>query len=246
MMPEISLPIFKGPLDLLLHLIERDDLDITTVSLVAITDQYMRTIHAGQGLDARVLADFVAIGAKLIYLKSRALLPRIAHPEGEAVDDDDDAVGQELVDLLVEYRRFTEVTDLLEKRQEDGIRVYSRIAAPLAPSPTSGLEGVTIDALARIMRDVLKRTEVAPRSVLPRDTVVTLSQRIEELRSLLRRGERFSFREAIEICRTRLEVVISFLAVLELIKAGECDALQPGNWGDIEVRALRRPAAVRS
>ena len=75
-MAEISLPVFQGPLDLLLHLIERDDLDITAVSLVVVTDQYLTAIRVGGGFDPQALAEFVAVGAKLIYLKSRALLPR--------------------------------------------------------------------------------------------------------------------------------------------------------------------------
>jgi len=75
-MAEISLPVFEGPLDLLLHLIERDDLDITAVSLVSVTDQYLKAIRNGDGFEAHALAEFVSVGAKLIYLKSRALLPR--------------------------------------------------------------------------------------------------------------------------------------------------------------------------
>ncbi|MEJ5221627.1 MAG: segregation/condensation protein A, partial [Tepidiforma sp.] len=120
-MAEISLPIFQGPLDLLLHLIEKDDLDITAVSLVAVTDQYLAAIHTGEGFDPSALAEFVAIGARLIYLKSRALLPRPQGEEAPSLEDDD--VGQELVELLREYRRFLQVVDLLEARQDAGLRI---------------------------------------------------------------------------------------------------------------------------
>src|SRR5689334_13200420 len=88
-MPELQLPGFRGPLDLLLHLIERDDLDITAVSLVAVTDQYLKAIHNGSGFNPQALAEFVAIGAKLIYLKSRALLPRPAGDEPVAEQEED-------------------------------------------------------------------------------------------------------------------------------------------------------------
>jgi hypothetical protein len=91
-MAEISLPVFEGPLDLLLHLIERDDLDITAVSLVAVTDQYLTALRSGEKFDPQALAEFVAVGAKLIYLKSRALLPRPPQ-EDDGLEDDD--VGRE-------------------------------------------------------------------------------------------------------------------------------------------------------
>ena len=241
-MPEISLPVFKGPLDLLLHLIERDDLDITAVSLVAVTDQYLAAIRTGQGFNPQALADFVAIGARLIYVKSRALLPRPPSEPGNTSEDED--VGQELVDLLLEYRRFTQATDILEVRQETGVRVFTRLAPAPAPPESSGLEGVTAEALRKIMLQVLARTpEERPQGVIQRDVTITLTQRIGQLRDRLRGAGRFSFRQAILECQTRIEVVLSFLAVLELLKRGECDATQNANWSDIEVVALEVAAA---
>jgi segregation and condensation protein A len=235
-MPQITLPVFEGPLDLLLHLIERDDLDITAVSLVVVTDQYLKAINDGQGVNAHALAEFVAIGARLIYLKSRALLPR-APEEVEAQLEDDD-VGRELVDLLLEYRRYTEATDVLEERQERGLRVYTRLAPPPERPEGIGLDGVTVDALRRIMLQVLSRTPVEePKGVIQRDSL-TLRERIGQFRDRLLAKGRFSFRQAILECKTRIEVVISFMAVLELLKAGECDAEQSERWGDIEVVAL--------
>jgi segregation and condensation protein A len=94
-----------------------------------------------------------------------------------------------------------------------------------------------MDALRKIMLDVLKRIPEPPRIVIRRD-VVTLAQTLAGLRERLRSAGRFSFREAISACRTRVEVVLAFLAVLELLKAGECDAAQDEAWGDIQVIAL--------
>ena len=144
-MAEISLPVFQGPLDLLLHLIERDDLDITAVSLVVVTDQYLAAIRVGEGFDPQALAEFVAVGAKLIYLKSRALLPKPPALEGEEADDDD--VGRELVELLREYKRFAQVADMLEERQEVGTRIYTRMAPPPAVPEGTGLHDVTMERL---------------------------------------------------------------------------------------------------
>lgn len=240
-MPEISLPVFQGPLDLLLHLIERDDLDITAVSLVAVTDQYLSAIRDGQSFNPHALAEFVSIGARLIYIKSSRLLPRPPLADGEEGDPED--VGRELVDMLIEYRRYAEASDVLEARQGQGLRVYPRLAPPPERPEGTGLDGVTMDAMRRIMLQVLARTPVErPQGVMARDRGITLSQRVLQFRERLIAAGRFSFRAAIEECTTRVEIVISFLAVLELLKRGECDAEQADAWGDIEVVALA-PAA---
>lgn len=237
-MREIHLPVFEGPLDLLLHLIERDELDITTVSLVAVTDQYLSAVRTAEGVDAYALAEFVAVGAKLMFLKSRALLPPVPGEAGEPPEPD--SVGEELVDMLREYRRFREAAEFLSQRQEAGYRLYPRLAPapPIPPGP--GIDDVTVERLYSIMLDVLARTPPEPQGAIVRDTV-TLAQRAQQLRDALARNGRVSFRAYISACRTRVEVVISFLAILELLKAGECDAEQPDAWGDI---SISRPAAA--
>jgi len=239
-MPEISLPVFRGPLELLLRLIERDDLDITAVSLVAVTDQYLASVRSG-GFGPSALAEFVAIGAKLIYLKSRALLPRA--PEEAAVEFEDDDVGRELIDLLREYKRFAEVVDVLSERQDAGLRHYGRTAAPPVLPEGPGLDDVTLDALRKIMVQVMAKKPAGPRATIPRDTSITVQERIVMFRERLRRYGKFSFRRAISECQTRLEVVVAFLAILELLKSGECDAVQARAWGDIEVVSMPVPAA---
>lgn len=237
-MAEISLPVFEGPLDLLLHLIERDDLDITAVSLVVVTDQYLAAIRVGEGFDPQALAEFVAVGAKLIYLKSRALLPKPPAAEGDELDDDD--VGRELVDLLREYKRFAEVADMLEARQEEGARIYTRLAPPPEVPEGSGLQNVSMERLRDIMLEVLNKKPAEPRAaaIMARDTNMTLGERLMDFRERLQRRGRFSFRRMLAECKTRVDVVVSFLAVLELIRAGECDAEQEGAFGDIVVVAL--------
>jgi segregation and condensation protein A len=178
------------------------------------------------------------VGAKLIYLKSRALLPKPPAAEGDGLDEDD--VGQELVDLLREYKRFAEVADLLESRQEDGARIYTRLAPPPEVPEGAGLQNVTMERLRDIMLEVLnkKPAEQRPRAVMARDTSMTLANRLMDFRERLQRRGRFSFRRMLAECKTRVDVVVSFLAVLELIRSGECDAEQEGAWGDIVVVAL--------
>ncbi|GBD23400.1 Segregation and condensation protein A [bacterium HR29] len=238
-MPEIRLPVFAGPLELLLHLIERNDLDITAVSLVAVADQYLAAIHRDGSVDTDALAEFVAIGAKLLYLKSRALLPRPAAEGSSAPASlEDDAVGEELVGLLHEYRRFRQAAEELARRQAAGLRVYPRQAPPPELPPGPGLDGVTLERLRQIMLEVLNRRPAAavPRGVVRRDPV-TLAQRLADIRDRLTRFGRLSFRALVAEARTRLEVIVSFFAVLELWKSGACEVRQERLWGDIELVA---------
>lgn len=233
--PAIHLPVFEGPLDLLLQLIQRRDLDITAVSLAAVADQYLAAVHADETLDAPALAEFVSIGARLLELKSRALLPEERPADDDAPPDDDP--GGELVTMLREYQRFREAAERLGERAAAGLRSWPRGAPPPSPPPGDALDGVTLDALRAVMVEVLARLPDEPPGVVER-AEVSLAARVRALETLLAGGTRsFSFRRALSRCRTRLEAVVTFIALLELLKRGVCEAEQAEAWGDIRVRA---------
>jgi segregation and condensation protein A len=228
---QLTLPIFEGPLDLLLHLIEREELDITAIALVAVTDQYMQYLHESEQLNIDALADFIAIGARLIFLKSRALLPRPPssdHDEEDGLDDADDLARQ-----LVEYKLFKEAAGRLRQIEVAGLHSYPRIAPPPEFPPPHGLDGVTLDLLQQIVEVALtrKREEEPVQVIHPHK--VTVREKIELIRDLLAAEGRASFRALIEQCRTRMEVVVSFMAVLELIKSQTIDARQDAAFADI-------------
>ena len=239
-MHEIRLPSFQGPLDLLLTLIQRRDLDITTVSLVAVADQYLEAVHAAESLDAGALAEFISIGAKLLQLKSRALLPERNEDDEEEEEADP---GEELVALLLEYRRYREAADALGDRVAAGWRTYPRGAPPPEPPEGNALADVTLDALYAVMLEVLERMPEEPEGAVERSEV-SLADQIEMLEGRLRgRGRSFSFRRVIEACTSRIEVVVTFIALLELLKRGTCEVEQSKAWGDIRVRAAAQKAA---
>ncbi|MDI6857821.1 MAG: segregation/condensation protein A [Dehalococcoidia bacterium] len=235
---ELKLPVFEGPLDLLLHLIEKEELDITAVSLVQVADQYLAHLQSMEAISLDALADFVAIGAKLIYLKSRALLPR-----QEAAEEEEPSLeeaGRELTEMLQEYRRFKEVAGALRAIEDEGLRAYPRVAPPPdVPLPT-GLKKVTLDRLVELFQEALRRQPAAPPAV-ERERV-TVRQKIEEIESRLRSVGKLSFRSFISVCRSRIEVIVSFLAVLELIKALRLAAEQEELFGDIVLVAVEDPA----
>jgi segregation and condensation protein A len=237
---QLQLTVFEGPLDLLLYLIEREELDITAVSLVQVTDQYLSFLRSGDQIDATALAEFIAIGARLLYLKSRALLPP-PRPDDEELEE----LGDDLVRRLLEYRRYKEAAASLREIEESGLRAYPRLAPPPAlPLPT-GLDGVTLDLLASIVREVLERTpDEPPQGVVVRQEV-TVEQKVAELSAELQKRAKVSFRAFISTCRTRIEVIVSFMAVLELIKALKLQAEQDVAFGDISLTALVPRAARR-
>ncbi len=237
---ELKLPVFEGPLDLLLHLIEKEELDITTVSLVQVTDQYLAQMRSLEGINLDALADFVSIGAKLIYLKSRALLPRPPAEEDEDAAEEEE-VGRELTEMLKEYRRFREVATVLRAIEDEGLRAYPRLAPPPDVPLPSGLHKVTLDRLLELFREALERLPAEPSTDIERSTV-TIRQKLEEIETALKRKGRLSFRRLVSACRSRVEVIVSFMAVLELIKDLRVSAEQEELFGDIALVALETPA----
>jgi len=233
-MYELKLPYFEGPLDLLLHLIEKDELDITTVSLVQVADQYLAQLHSWDQINLDALSEFVSIGAKLIYLKSRALLPR---PPTEEERAEEEAVGRELTEMLREYKRFKDVALALRSIEDEGLRAYRRTAPPPDVPLPSGLDRVTLDRLMELFRDALSRHPEEPVAAIPRE-VVSVKEKVREIESALRETGQVSFRKLVLACASRIEIIVSFLAILELIKAGRVWGQQEELFGDISLVAI--------
>jgi segregation and condensation protein A len=179
-MYELRLPVFEGPLDLLLQLIEKEELDITSLSLVQVTDQYLTHLRSLEDIDADALAEFIAIGAKLLFLKSRALLPRA--PEAEEEEPTAEEVGEELARLLREYKRFKEAAGSLREMDERGWHAYPRLAAPPEVPLPSGLERVTLRRLVKILQEALKRQPAEPEGAIEREEI-TVQQKVDEILS---------------------------------------------------------------
>ena len=235
----VRLPIFDGPIELLLHLIERQELDITEVSLMAITDQYLRAIEALQEIEPEALADFLVVAARLLYIKSRGLLPQ---PE---VEEEEEKQSEALLQQLLDYRRFKAAADELRLRASIGLRTNVRLAPPQMERRLD-LTDLTIERLAaaaqRAMRNVA--SSVAPPSV--RAYPITVAEQMAAILERIRSqagteggGDRYlSFTALLSQSRSRLEIVVTFLAVLELIKQREIAAEQQETFGEIVLRSL--------
>ncbi len=234
---QVRLPVFEGPLDLLLHLIEREELDITSVSLAQVTDQYLAYLSLMEDPQAEVLADFLVVAAKLLLIKSRALLPQ---PPGVLSTEEED-VGEDLARQLIEYRRFKRASEALRRREEAGLRAYLRLA-PLPPLERHlDLEDVTLNDLVAAMCQALSVSPPAPPvSEVVAPVTITIADRIAVIRATLRTSARVSFNRLLAEATSRLEIIVTFLAVLELIKSGHIDVQQDRLFGEIVI--LARPA----
>ena len=232
-MLEIRVDGFQGPLDLLLDLIEKEEMDIAVLSLVQVTDQYWQHIER-QELAPDALADFIVIGAKLLYVKSCALLPSAAPPRQERQEGEE--VGAQLAQMLQQYKRFKEAADLFRGLEDQGRRTYPRLAPPRNVVLPPGLKGVTLDHLLHTVQEALARQPPEPEGAIIEFEPFTVDEKEEEIaQALARGGGRLAFRPLLQACRSRTEIVVLFLAILELIKAGRLWAEQEATFGDIEL-----------
>jgi len=227
----IQLPVYEGPLDLLLELIERAELDITKVALASVTDQYIAYLHQAPELELSDLASFLVIAAKLLQIKSEALLP-----QAPAREPDEEDLGEALARQLIAYKIYKEVAGHLGEREAAGLRSYLRLAPPPKIEPQLDLSGLTADDLYRAMAEVLASKPSGPSL----DSVVAapkvrIRDQIRLIFEIMRKGGRASFQRLLKRSRSRLEIVVSFLAVLELIKLRRITARQDELFGDIEL-----------
>jgi len=247
--PEYSvrLDAFEGPLDLLLRLIEKAELDITTISLALVTDQYLAYIRHLDEVHPDLLADFLVVAAKLILIKSRALLPRppVAQPEEE--DE-----GEDLVRRLEEYRRFKIAAQMLREREEQGLRSFVRAAPPVVKRPGLTPGEVSLQDLVAAMQRVLATTPAVPVSTVVSPVIISIADRIRTIEHAIAGGHRVHLSGLLMRSSSRLEIIVTFLAVLELIKRGRITAIQNGLFDEIylleapPLRAEAAPAHVAS
>jgi segregation and condensation protein A len=231
----VDLPVFAGPLDLLLQLIEREELEVTRISLAQVTDQFLGYLRILETLNLGDIADFIAIAARLLLIKSEALLPR---PVERAPGEEDP--GAELARQLIAYKRYKEIAGTLEARTAAGLRSYLRLAPPRKVEGKLDLSGVTaldlLEAVRRALAVAPDKPELGTVVAAPR---VTIRDQIRVIaRTLQAGGGRTSFQAMLAGATTRMEIVVTFLAVLELIKRRRLEARQEQMFGEIELAAL--------
>ena len=238
---EVKLQAFEGPLDLLLHLIEKSKVDIYDIPIVEITDQYLETIRRMEEADMNVMSEFLVMAATLLDIKARMLLPREKDEEGEEEDP-----RSELVEKLLEYKAYKYMAQELADLETDAQRAFYR--EPSLPPEVEGyrqpvdyeelLRGVTLSRLNEVFQACLKRQEDRKDPVrshfgrIEKDEV-SIELKAGYVASYIRNHRKLNFRELLENRRSRMDVIVTFLVVLELMKTGAVSVSQEGIEEDI-------------
>ena len=237
----VKLEVFEGPLDLLLHLIDKNKVDIYDIPIVEITEQYLYYIRQMETQDMNVMSEFLVMAATLIDIKCKMLLPKEVNEEGEEEDP-----RAELVQKLLEYKMFKYMSLELKDRQVDAARnLYRKRCLPAEveayrqPVNYEELLGdITLSGLNRIFQSIMKRQEdkIDPiRSQygnIEKDEV-DMDAKTLYVEAYVREHKRFSFRRLLEKQASKMEVIVTFLVILEMMKMGEIDIYQEDIFDDI-------------
>jgi segregation and condensation protein A len=222
-------PAFDGPIELLLTVAQRAEVDLTAISLATLTDDYLDAIEERRPpLDQ--MAAFLVIGARLVQLKAAGLLPRTPLAE----EEDQAAWEDAIKGRLEEYRRFKQLADSLMQRHASGRFTFAGLLEPEV-IPQARVQ-VSLDALATAFRQVLDRLP-PPEQVTVEMDQVSLADKLQELREMLAQHPQINFSAVFRHCHTRLEAVVTFLALLELIRIGEARVAQSSAFAEITVHA---------
>jgi segregation and condensation protein A len=234
----VQLPAFEGPLDLLVHLIEREELDITTISLAQVTGQYLTYLAHLDQKRVSDLAAFLVVAAKLVLIKSQVLLPR-----PPVLDEEEEDVGEDLVEQLRLYKKFKELALRLREREDLKLRSYARIAPRPQLTPHLNLASVTLDDLVAAAREALNTLPATEVGEVITPTTVTIWQQIEIVEAYVWSRDRVRFRDMLSTAATRVEIIITLLAILELVKRDRLVISQERMFGEILIE--RKTASVR-
>ena len=239
----VKLQVFEGPLDLLLHLIDKNKIDIYDIPIVEITNQYMEYIHAMEKEDLNIMSEFLVMAATLLDIKCKMLLPKEINEEGEEEDP-----RQELVEQLLEYKMYKQMSYELRDRQIDADKIlYKDATIPeevLAYEEPVDLEALlgnlTLGKLHSIFQDVMKRLvdKIDPvRSKFGKieKEEVTLPDKLQYVMEYAKQNKKFSFRDLLTKHSSKTHIVVTFLAILQMMKEGTIMIEQEQPFDDIMI-----------
>lgn len=242
----VKLEVFEGPLDLLLHLIDKNKIDIYDIPIVEITNQYMEYIRNMQQEDLNTMSEFLVMAATLLDIKCKMLLPKEINEDGEEEDP-----RAELVEQLLQYKMYKYMAYELKDRQSDADFIMFK--HPTIPEEVQEysepvdldklLGDLTLSRLNEIFKDVMKRQDnkidpVRSKFGKIEKEEVPLPMKMTYVEEYARNHKRFSFRQLLEEQKSKMHVVVTFLAILELMKTGIIQVAQEETFGEIMIDSL--------
>ncbi len=239
---KINTPVYQGPLDLLLQLIEGAELDITTLSLAQVTEQYLKHLEKLRDMPPDEISAFLVIAAKLIQIKSEALLPTQTSGREDEVD-----IGNELARQLIAYKRYKEIADLLAERKDHGYQTFIRLSSPkLEVKDQLDLDGFGISDLFELATRIFqKEIDMRSISVVVERPKITIKDKITQISERFKDADELNFRDLLGKEYSRLDVVISFLALLELIKGNFIKVVQYDLFDDITMKIVKEVSEMQ-
>jgi segregation and condensation protein A len=239
---KVSLEIFEGPLDLLLYLIRRDEVDIYDISIERITSQYLAYVESFKILNIDLASEFISMAANLMYIKSRTLLPKREQPPEDEAEEDDPR--WELIRQLIEYKKFKDAAGFLAQKEIEQESVFANTPEknkrPEDEEPAP-LAEVSIFDLIRAFQNVIKRFEETRDFGDIIDDRHTVSDKIEFLLEQIPPGNACRMQALFEQATSKVEVIVTFLALLELMKMNQFRARQDQLLGEIEIERNATP-----
>ena len=226
----LKLSNFEGPLDLLLQLIEQQELHITEISLSQVTEQFFVHLDKMGRNRSSELADFLVIAAKLIFLKSKNLLPYLNPEEDE---------GESLADQLKMYKRYVEASKNIDELWSVGSVAYGRIEPPIKLKEFVLPANAGLSNLRQSMALLVQRLK--PISPLPEVTIdysISVKERIDNIRNMLLSNRKLNFDQLLSVVQSKTEVIVSFLALLDLLKKRDIMVRQQGSFGEMVVQRI--------
>jgi segregation and condensation protein A len=231
---KVQLDVFEGPLDLLLYLIKKDEVDIYNIPIERVTKQYMEYLSLMKLLDLNIAGEFIVMAATLMMIKSRILLPVDERPD---LEDEEDDPRWELVKQLVEYKKFKEAAAHLQQREYFQENIFTRgsdSGLVVEPDAGVGLGDVSLFDLISAFNEALKKIKVDDFGEIY-DEKFTVVDKIEFVLGTVRDKGKATFSSLFEKAASRNEIVCTFLAILELIRLRQLVAQQDGDFGEIVI-----------
>jgi segregation and condensation protein A len=234
---EVFLEAFEGPLDLLLYLIRRQNLDILDIPVAEITRQYMQYVEMMHAINMELAAEYLVMAAVLGEIKSRSLLPRPKSEDGEEEEDP----RAELIRRLQEYERFKKAAADIDEMPQEGRDFWAVKAAGPDYTREKELPQVDLRELLLALQDVLRRADLFESHQVSKETL-TLREKMGQVLEMLKGREFLPFVSLFTVEEGRLGVVVTFMSILELVKEGILDLVQTESFGPIHVKARAQPA----
>jgi segregation and condensation protein A len=240
---KVDLEVFEGPLDLLLYLIKKDEVDIYNIPIERITTQYMEYIRVMRMLDLNIAGEFIVMAATLMLIKSRLLLPEDERVEEETEEGEDPR--WELVKQLVEYKKFKDAAMRLQQMELDQENIFGigLESGGLDEDAGVAIQDVGLFDLITAFNEVLKRTASERIGEILGDRF-TVADKIDVILGMVRGGRRLPFSGLFPATASRNEVICTFLALLELIRLRQVEAVQSRVFGEIQISAVVETAEV--